>query len=123
MTLTARLSRRAAAAVGVLAVWAALGAGHLAAGLISSASSPLPAVGDAVIRLSPQPLTEFATTTFGTNDKLVLLTGVFVLVTLAGAMAGLLSRARPESWPRWVGWPRRRSGSRRRTPSSTWWRR
>ncbi len=92
---TSRLSRPVAAGIGVLAVSAALGAGHLTAGLISTASSPLPAVGDAVVRLAPEPLVGFATSTFGTSDKLVLLAGVFVVVTLAGAAAGLLSRARP----------------------------
>jgi DMSO/TMAO reductase YedYZ molybdopterin-dependent catalytic subunit len=55
----------------------------------------LPAVGDAVVRLSPPPLVEFATTTFGTSDKLVLLAAVFVVVTLVGAAAGLLSRTQP----------------------------
>ena len=40
--------------IGLLAVGAALGAGHLVAGLVSPASSPFLAVGDAVIRLSPQ---------------------------------------------------------------------
>ena len=54
------LSPLVAAAIGVLAVWAALGVGHLVAGLLSAASSPLLAVGDMVIRLSPEPLTEFA---------------------------------------------------------------
>ena len=67
-----RLSRPIAATIGVLAVWAALGVGHLTAGLVSSVSSPLFAVGDAVVRLSPEPLIEFAKTTFGTEDKLVL---------------------------------------------------
>jgi DMSO/TMAO reductase YedYZ molybdopterin-dependent catalytic subunit len=90
----AQLSRPVAATVGVLAAWAALGVGHLTAGLISTASSPLLAVGDAVVRLSPAPLTEFATSTFGTDDKLVLLTAVFVVTTLLGAAAGLLSRTR-----------------------------
>lgn len=89
-------SRPVAAMVGVLAVWAALGVGHLVAGLISAASSPFLAVGDAVVRLSPEPLTEFAKNTFGTNDKLVLLTGMFVVITLVGAAAGLLSRERPD---------------------------
>ncbi|HEY0813118.1 MAG TPA: molybdopterin-dependent oxidoreductase, partial [Pseudonocardia sp.] len=95
-----RLSRPVAALVGVLAVWAAVGVGHLAAGLISAASSPLLAVGDAVVRLSPEPLTEFAKNTFGTNDKLVLLIAMFVVITLVGAVAGLLSRERPNpgSW-------------------------
>jgi DMSO/TMAO reductase YedYZ molybdopterin-dependent catalytic subunit len=89
------LSRPVAAMIGVLAVWAALGVGHLVAGLISAASSPFLAVGDVVIRLSPEPLTEFAKRAFGTNDKLVLLTGMFVVITLVGAMAGLFSRQRP----------------------------
>jgi DMSO/TMAO reductase YedYZ molybdopterin-dependent catalytic subunit len=91
---TAQLSRPVAATIGVLAVWAALGAGHLTAGLISTASSPLLAVGDAVVRLSPPPLTEFATTTFGTHDKLVLLAAILLVTTLVGAVAGLLSRTR-----------------------------
>jgi DMSO/TMAO reductase YedYZ molybdopterin-dependent catalytic subunit len=91
------LSRLVAAAIGVLAVWAALGVGHLVAGLLSAASSPLLAVGEMVIRLSPEPLTEFAKNTFGTNDKLVLLAGMFVVITLVGAGAGLLSRERPNT--------------------------
>ena len=59
----ARLSRPVAATIGVLAVWAALGVGHLVAGLLSAASSPFLAVGDAVVRLSPQSVTEFAKNT------------------------------------------------------------
>src|SRR6476469_10040989 len=92
---TSGLSRPLAATIGVLAVWAALGVGHLTAGLISAASSPLLAVGDAVIRLSPEPLTEFGKATFGTDDKLVLLVVMFVVITLVGAVAGLVSRERP----------------------------
>jgi DMSO/TMAO reductase YedYZ molybdopterin-dependent catalytic subunit len=94
-TTTPRLSRPVAATIGALAVWAALGVGHLAAGLVSAASSPFLAVGNAVIRLSPPALTEFAKNTFGTDDKLVLLSGMFVVITLIGAGAGLLSRDRP----------------------------
>jgi DMSO/TMAO reductase YedYZ molybdopterin-dependent catalytic subunit len=87
--------RAVSALIGVLAVWAALGAGHLAAGLISPASSPYLAVGDTVIRFSPEPVTEFAKTTFGTADKPILLGGMFVVITLVAAVAGLLSRRRP----------------------------
>jgi hypothetical protein len=94
---TARLSRPVAAMIGVLAVWAALGVGHLVAGLLSAASSPFLAVGDAVVRLSPQSVTEFAKNTFGTSDKLVLLSAMFVVITLVGALAGLLSRERPNT--------------------------
>lgn len=89
------VSRTVAATIGVLAVWAALGVGHLTAGLLSAASSPLPAVGDAVVRLSPEPLVEFAKSAFGTDDKLVLLVAMLVVITLVGAVAGLLSRVRP----------------------------
>src|SRR6476469_8848325 len=83
--------------IGVLAVWAALGVGHLVAVLLSAASSPFLAVGDAVVRLSPQSVTEFAKNTFGTSDKLVLLSAMFVVITLVGALAGLLSRERPNT--------------------------
>ena len=90
------LSRPVAATIGVLAVWAALGVGHLVAGLFSAGSSPYLAVGDAVIRLSPEPLTEFAKVYLGTNDKPVLLVGIFVVITLVAAAAGLASRRRPQ---------------------------
>jgi DMSO/TMAO reductase YedYZ molybdopterin-dependent catalytic subunit len=86
-----------AAVIGVLAVAAALGAGQLVAGLVAPGASPFLAVGDGVIRLSPQVLTEFAKTTFGTADKMVLLTGMAVVIVAVAAIAGLLSRyqARP----------------------------
>ncbi len=89
------LRRGVALAVGVLGVGAALGAGHLAAGLVSPSSSPFVAVGDVVIRFSPEPLTEFAKTTFGTADKPVLLTGMLVVIALVAAAAGLVSRRTP----------------------------
>ena len=88
------LSRPVAATIGVLAAWLALGVGHLAAGLFAAGSSPYLAVGDAVVRLSPQALTEFAKTTFGTWDKPVLLVGMFVVITLVAAAGGLASRWR-----------------------------
>ena len=87
--------RRWAALVGLLSVGAALGVGQLVAGLVSPASSPYLAVGDAVVRLSPHGLTEFATTTFGTADKPVLLAGVAVVLALVAGLAGLASRRRP----------------------------
>jgi DMSO/TMAO reductase YedYZ molybdopterin-dependent catalytic subunit len=79
----------------VLAVGAALGVGHLVAALISPASSPYLAVGDTVIRFSPQALTEFAKTTFGTADKPILLGGMAVFIAIVAAVAGAASRHRP----------------------------
>ena len=81
--------------VGLLAVGAALAAGQLVAGLLSPASAPFLAVGDAVIRLAPQPVVEFAKNTFGTADKPVLLAGTAVIVAALAAVAGLVARHRP----------------------------
>ena len=89
-----RIPAAVAALIGLLAVGAALGAGHLVAGIVSPGSSPFLAVGDGVIRLSPQFLTEFAKQTFGTADKPVLLTGMAVVIAGAAAAAGLASRRR-----------------------------
>ena len=90
-----RLSRRFAAALGVLAVGAALGVGHLVAAIVSPASSPYVAVGNTVIRLAPPWLVEFAKTAFGTSDKAVLLAGVAVVLVLVAVAAGLASARRP----------------------------
>jgi DMSO/TMAO reductase YedYZ molybdopterin-dependent catalytic subunit len=89
------LPRTLAALLGVVSVGAALGAGHLVAALLSPASSPFLAVGDTVIRFSPQWLTEFAKTTFGTADKPILLGGMLVVILAVAAVGGLLSRRGP----------------------------
>lgn len=85
------LSRPVAAAVAVLAVGAALGVGQLVAGLLSPTSSPYLAVGDAVVRLAPPPVVEFAKSAFGTADKPVLLAGMAVVLLLIAVAAGLAS--------------------------------
>jgi DMSO/TMAO reductase YedYZ molybdopterin-dependent catalytic subunit len=89
------IPRGFAGLIGLLAVGAALAAGHLAATLVAPSSSPYLAVGDTVIRFSPEPLTEFAKTTFGTNDKPILLSGIAVVVAIVAALAGLASRRSP----------------------------
>ena len=86
------IPRLVAATIGLLSVGAAVGVGHLVAGVVSPASSPFVAVGDEAIRLSPQPLVEFAKTTFGTADKPVLLAGITVVMVVVAAVAGLASR-------------------------------
>ena len=90
-----RIPRALAALIGVLAVGAALGVGHLVAAIASPSSSPYLAVGDTVIRFSPQWLTEFAKTTFGTADKPILLASMGVVILLIAALGGALSRRRP----------------------------
>jgi DMSO/TMAO reductase YedYZ molybdopterin-dependent catalytic subunit len=89
------LPRWVAAVVGVLGVGAALGVGHLVAGLVAPGSSPFLAVGDTVIRFSPEFLTEFAKVNFGTADKPILLGGMAVVIAIVAVVAGLLSRRSP----------------------------
>ncbi|MGI5125926.1 molybdopterin-dependent oxidoreductase [Pseudonocardia sp. CA-107938] len=92
---TPPLSRPVAALVGVLAVAAAVGAGQLVAGLLGPGSAPFVAVADAVIRLSPQWLTEFGKSLGPERDKLVLQLGVAVVLLALAVTAGLLSRTAP----------------------------
>lgn len=91
-TAPALPARGFAALAGVLAVAASVGVGHLVAGIVSPPSSPYVAVGEAVVRLAPQWLVEFAKATFGTADKAVLLAGIGVVLALAAAGAGLAAR-------------------------------
>ncbi|MEP6799600.1 MAG: molybdopterin-dependent oxidoreductase [Lapillicoccus sp.] len=83
------------AATGVLAALAGMATGHLVAGLLNPASSPVLAVGSTVIDATPTALKEFAIERFGTNDKLILLLSVGVVTVLLAAVAGALSRRRP----------------------------
>jgi DMSO/TMAO reductase YedYZ molybdopterin-dependent catalytic subunit len=82
---------------GVLAAVAGIAVGHLVAGLLDPASSPVLAVGSAVIDATPTPVKEWAVARFGTRDKPILLAGVTVVTLLAAAAAGVLARRR--TWP------------------------
>lgn len=86
------MTKPAAALCGVVAVLAALGAGHLVAGYLDPQSSPYLAVGNSFIDRTPAWLKNFAISTFGTNDKLALLLGMGAVMLLVGAAAGLLCR-------------------------------
>ena len=92
-----RIRAGAAASLGIVSVAAAVGVGHLAAAFVAPAASPPLAVAGAVVRLAPLPLVEFATSTFGTADKPVLLAGIVVVLVAVAALAGLAARRRP--WP------------------------
>jgi DMSO/TMAO reductase YedYZ molybdopterin-dependent catalytic subunit len=94
-TPIAVLPRWVAAAVAVLAVALALAVGDLVAGLAAPSSSPVLAVGDQVIRLTPAWLKDFATSTFGVHDKQVLLAGMAVVIAVVAALGGLASRRSP----------------------------
>jgi DMSO/TMAO reductase YedYZ molybdopterin-dependent catalytic subunit len=87
-----RLTAWRAVLVGVISVAAALAAGHLVAGVLDANASPYLAVGNTAIDLTPAPVKDWAIRSFGTSDKLVLLSGMAVVLLGVAVLAGLLSR-------------------------------
>lgn len=87
------------AALGLLAGGVAIGAAQLVAGIIGGLpggrSSPVVAVGGAVIDAAPRWLKDLAIRTFGTHDKLALLIGIGVLLGVAAIVLGIASVRRP----------------------------
>jgi DMSO/TMAO reductase YedYZ molybdopterin-dependent catalytic subunit len=69
----------------------AMGVAQLLAGLSIPQASPVLAVGQAAIGLTPPPVEHWATATFGSNDKTVLLTGVWVVLFCYAAVIGVLA--------------------------------
>ena len=82
------------AACGLLAAAAAMGIGQLFAGFTVPAASPVVAVGEAAIDHTPLAVKDWATSTFGTDDKTVLLGGVLVVVFLYSMLVGVLAMRR-----------------------------
>ena len=83
------------AAIGLLAVAAALAVGHLLAAITGPNSSPYLAVGNTAIDLTPEPVKAFAIQQFGTADKIALLIGMGLVIVVLALVAGLLSRHGP----------------------------
>ena len=84
-------SALAGAAAGVLTAAVAMGVGQLAAGLTVAQSSPVLAVGQAAIDLTPLPVKDFAISTFGANDKNALVVGILVILAAFAAVIGILA--------------------------------
>ncbi|WP_231123478.1 hypothetical protein [Nocardioides sambongensis] len=87
-------ARLAWAAYGILATLTGLGLAHLVAALTVPATSPVLAVGSAVIDLTPTPMKEWAIRTFGSADKVILVGSVLVGVVVLAGVAGVLARRR-----------------------------
>ena len=86
----ARWGRRGAGALaGLLAAAVALGVAELVASAVGASSSPVIAVGQAVIAATPEPVKEFAIRTFGQNDKAALVVGVCIVLALFAVLLGL----------------------------------
>ena len=71
---------------------AGLGIAQLVAVLVDPGSSPVLAVGATVIDLTPQPVKQWAIVTFGSADKVFLLSVIALVAALLFVFAGLLSR-------------------------------
>ena len=87
MTRTQRLAY--GALLGVAAAGAALGTAEPLAALVGRGSSPVVAVGLAVIDAVPRPVKEFGIATFGQHDKIALLTGVFAVLAMFALVCGV----------------------------------
>jgi DMSO/TMAO reductase YedYZ molybdopterin-dependent catalytic subunit len=68
--------------------------GHLLAALVNPPSSPVLAMGAAVVDATPTPVKEWAVRTFGTADKPVLLLMVILVTVIGAVVCGLLARRR-----------------------------
>jgi DMSO/TMAO reductase YedYZ molybdopterin-dependent catalytic subunit len=84
-------SALAGAVAGVLAAAVAMGFAQLAAGFTVAQSSPVLAVGQAAIDLTPQPVKDFAISTFGVDDKNALLIGILIILAAFAAVIGILA--------------------------------
>ena len=85
-----------------------LGVGQLVAGITGPKGSPVVAVGEAAIGLSPPPVKNFAITEFGSHDKPVLVIGILVVLALFAAADRRRwpCAALATGWPGWASSPR-----------------
>ncbi|MGH3286573.1 MAG: molybdopterin-dependent oxidoreductase [Streptosporangiaceae bacterium] len=91
-----RARRRAGlgAIAGLLAAATALGVGQLVAGLTGANGSPVVAVGQLQIDFTPPWLKNFAINEFGSDDKLVLVSGILVVLGIFAAVIGVAATRR-----------------------------
>ena len=93
---TARPSAWTGAICGLITAAVAMGVAQLVAGLTTPQASPVVDVGQAVIGGTPLPVKDWATATFGTNDKTFLVGGVLVLLFAFAAVIGVIAVRRVE---------------------------
>ncbi|MGW7070598.1 molybdopterin-dependent oxidoreductase [Streptomyces sp. NPDC054855] len=81
----------AAALSGLLAGFAALAVAELVSAAVRPEAGPVVAVGGAAIDRTPAPVKDWAIQQFGTDDKLVLQSGILAVLALLALVLGLLS--------------------------------
>jgi DMSO/TMAO reductase YedYZ molybdopterin-dependent catalytic subunit len=82
------------AVAGVLAAGTAVGVGQFVAGLTGASGSPLVVVGELQIDFTPPWLKNFAIADFGSHDKLVLISGILVVLGVFAAVIGAAATRR-----------------------------
>ncbi|MBF5080240.1 molybdopterin-dependent oxidoreductase [Quadrisphaera sp. INWT6] len=90
----ARASAALAAVIGLASAGLALGVAQLVAAAVRPESAPVLAIGSAFIDRVPPWLKDTAIRLFGTNDKLVLLGSMALVIALLAALAGVAERWR-----------------------------
>jgi DMSO/TMAO reductase YedYZ molybdopterin-dependent catalytic subunit len=80
--------------IGVLSAAVAVGVGELVAAFVRPAASPVIAVGNRIIVLTPASTKRSAIDNLGTNDKVILIACIYVLLALIGAFTGELALRR-----------------------------
>jgi DMSO/TMAO reductase YedYZ molybdopterin-dependent catalytic subunit len=93
--MTARRQNVWAALVGLIAAVATLALAEVAALFLAPAASPLLAVGSLVIDLVPAWLKNLVIGLFGTDDKIVLLVSLGIVVAVLAAAIGIVEYRRP----------------------------
>jgi DMSO/TMAO reductase YedYZ molybdopterin-dependent catalytic subunit len=82
------------ALAGLLAAASALAVGELVAGTSDRLTSPVISVGNRVVDAVPRQVKDFAIETFGTNDKIALLVGIYSIAAILGLVLGVLAARR-----------------------------
>ncbi|HEU5006148.1 MAG TPA: molybdopterin-dependent oxidoreductase [Jatrophihabitantaceae bacterium] len=79
------------ALVGLVSAGIAIGIGELVAAFVRPAAAPIIAVGNKFILLTPESLKDYAIRQFGSNDKNMLLLGIYVVIGLLAVALGVLA--------------------------------
>jgi DMSO/TMAO reductase YedYZ molybdopterin-dependent catalytic subunit len=82
------------AVLGLVSAGAAVAVGELVAVGLRPTASPIIAVGNRFILLTPESVRRWAIREFGTNDKHALLTGIYVSIAVLAVLVGLLAMVR-----------------------------
>jgi DMSO/TMAO reductase YedYZ molybdopterin-dependent catalytic subunit len=82
------------ALLGLLSAGVAIGVGEVIAAFVRPAASPIIVVGNRMIVLTPEPVKRWAIHQFGTHDKTVLLTGIYLIIAVLAILVGLLALRR-----------------------------